>query len=324
MKHKASRKQTNTKDFVKKSRRVGTRKFQRNETSASGLRLKRVVMPNQQLVAGDDQVSELLVGLRHYNEKKRLDAVHGLLRIGSSSVPESRLSEVLNSLGYCLSDEDDVVRCKCGNFLFSVLCNTSSAILAPFLANVCIQLRAGLSSVNPAIRLDSVVLVKRIIPLKVFTPIEIHEILRSLIEIHSTILSTAQSKAQKNQEEARMLVLSAIESLLQLQLLKGKELEDGLIDPNQWTITSVLGRVFSPTLEASIEVKRLLHLLDRQGDDILKQRFEGLAIQCGLVDVSSAKKSDSGSTLSTKKKLDKKPIGSVFSKLSLLTRDDSD
>jgi hypothetical protein len=167
-------------------------------------------------------------------------------------------------------------------------------------------------------------LVKRIIPLKVFTPIEIHEILRSLIEIHSTILSTAQSKAKKNQEEARMLVLSAIESLLQLQLLKGKELEDGLIDPNQWTITSVLGRVFSPTLEASTEVKRLLHLLDRQGDDILKQRFEALAIQCGLVDVSSAKKSDSGSTLPTNKKLGKKPIGSVFSKLSLLTRDDSD
>ena len=324
MKHKAPKKPSKPKDFTKQSRKVGTRKVQNNETRATGLGSKRVVMPTQQLTAENDQVSEYLVGLRHYNEKKRLDAAHGLIRIGSDSIPESRLSEVLNSLGYCLCDEDDGVRSKCSNFLFTVLCNTDSSIIAPFIANVCIQIRAGLSSVNAAIRLDSVMLVKRLLPLKIFTPTEIQELLRSLIEIHSTILSMAQSKSKKNQEEARMLVLSAIESLLQLLHWKEKEIEDGLIDPNQWTIASVLVRVFSPSSQASTEVKRLIHLLDRQGDDVYKQRIETLAVQCGLTCISGAKRSDVGSSLVIHKKLGKKPVGSVFSKFSLLTRDDSD
>ena len=313
------------KDFKKRTNKVGSRKIASNETSSSSVRSKRVVMPKQQLEGGDDQISELLIGLRHYNEKKRLDAANGLVRIGASSLPENRFADVLTGLGYCLSDGDDLVRTKASSFLFGLLSCSDGQLLKPFLASICVQIRAALAHVKAPIRLDAVGFLKKSCSLNLFTVTEIQELLRSLIEVTSTLTVTQSHKSRKGSDDAKHIVLSTIEALLNLVVNKKQETEAGYVDSNEWTLSAILTRSFTPTFSIANDIRKLLNYLLRQGEDVARERIEGLAIESGIIEPVLRKPEPVDSRTNSTSKPKRKPAGSVFSKLSALMRDsDSD
>ena len=326
-KAKAKPKQRAKKEFVKQTRKVGARKFASNETHANSVQSKRVIMPVQRL-GSDDVIVESLTGLRHYNEKKRLDAINTFIRGGFSGIPEDRLGEVLAALGYCLSDDDEVVRGKCSSFLFSLLNEVDETIMDPFYPKLCIHVRAGLANVNPSVRFDSIQFLHRIVNFPIFDGANVHELIKSLVELNSTLVTNQvlKSSGKKGvQIEVRTTLWQCVESLLEQLLEKKNEVEAGYINPSQWTVTAVLNRAFAPPSGVGFDIKKLLVSLDRQGEDAVKDRIEELATSCELI---ARKQPVAFIPLSESKQAKQKKRlnsgSSAFSKLSMLTRGDSD
>jgi hypothetical protein len=325
MRCKPKPKQQVKKDFEKLTRKVGQRKVSRNHTAENSLRSRRVVMPTQKIET-NHQLAEYLVGLRHYNEKKRLDAVNGMIRLGPDCVSEEKLGEVIISLGYCLCDIDTAVRNKCSNYLFDILSGLDDSILRPFYPKVFIQLQAALSNVRTEVRSDAVSFLHRIESFPVFDSIEILQLIKSLIEVNSALLSnqTYRVKAGKNGQSSdiRTTVFSCIVGLLESLLEKQKEVDDGYINPSDWTISHLLERAFNSSISIGQDMKKLLVSLEKQGEEVFHAKIEGLANDTGLLIRNLPEAFQPVSKHPPKKK--PSSSSSAFSKLSQLLRDDSD
>ena len=315
-------KQSGKKDFVKQSRRVGVRKTQSNETKASGVRSRRVVMPVQQLTANNDTITDCLIGLRHYNDKKRLDAVNALLRVGHANIPEERVGEIVTSLGFGISDEDESVRSKCCALLYTLLSEFDESVLEPFYSRICIHIRAALANVKPGIRFDGVQFLHRVVPFGIFSTGEVVELVKSLVELNSAILpsQSARGSSKGPTQDVRKLIWKSVEGLLEHVVSGREEVEQGYMNPNEWTIGAIVSRTFAQNVSISGDIRKLLTSLTRQGEDATRERIEELALSCEFLD--RPKISEHQEEQARRKK--KASSGSVFSKLSMLTRDDSD
>lgn len=323
MKVKARPKQKSKKDFEKLTRKVGARKSSRNETHVNGVSSKRVVMPVQQLESSDS-VAEYLTGLRHYNEKKRLDAINALIRTGAGRIQHDRLGEVIVSLGFGLSDEDEAVRKKCGSFLCVILKDLDGTLLGPFYPKICIQIRAALADVSAPIRLDTIEFLKTVVDLAIFDSSEVTALIKSLVEVNSTLLITQTMRASKKGQplDIRYAVYECSEALLGQIALRRQKIEEGFIDPSQWTISALLQRTFSPPSTLDQDVRKLIQSLELQGEDVAKKRIEKMSIDAGIFEKPSVVQAAAAADTKPAKK--EYSSGSAFSKLSLLMRDNSD
>jgi hypothetical protein len=312
------------KDFKKKKHAVGALKLQSNETQKGSLRSKRVKMPTQRLSTNSDQLSEILTGLRHYNEKKRLDAMNSLIRSGHESIADESMGDVVTSMGILLVDIDDLVRSKAANFLFALISNRDRLTVSPFVQGLGSLARAALANVAPNIRNDAVAFIKRCAPLGLFTSSDTQAYLKSLFEI-STTLQSFNSRTSRNTDDQRQLVFSTVEIVLQSLADQKEEIGQGSIDPSHWTMSSIFQSVLWPPAGMSMELNRFMSFLHRQGESATRDRVETLAEKAGLlVKADPIATPANGKQSAPKRKPSGRGSGTVFSKLSLLTRDDSD
>ena len=280
-------------------------------------------MPSQKLEVNKEAITESLVGLKHYNEKKRLDAMHTLIRNGQDAIDESLLSEVFASVGNCLCDEDAIVRTKASTFLFSLLSNRDPNTIRPFMLRLSCQMLAAMGNVKHHIRSDAVAFLRRCLPLRLFTSIEVRNMLRSLFEISGSMQSINTSKSVKNVEEQRLAVFSAVEDLLETLAEQRQSVEEGLIESTEWTLSAIFARVLWPPRDIDVELRRFLGALARQGDTETKDRMEKLALESGIIcrnKIDTRIQPDE-----RRKKATGRTSGTAFSRLSQLMKgDDSD
>jgi hypothetical protein len=282
-------------------------------------------MPSQKIESSRAAISDNLVGLKHYNDKKRLDAINWLLRTGQDSIGESMLSEVFTSLGTCISDEDALVRSKASSFLFSLLSNRERNVVCPFVSRLSLQIIAALANVKQPIRHDAVVLLRRFVPFGLLSASEIRSTLRSLFEVSGSLQSVNTSRTVKNVDEQRQSVYAAVEELLESLCKQRESIEAGSIESNEWNITSIISKVLWPVRDIDLELRRFLNLLSRQGENILREKIEALAFEAGLLTREPAANAKPQNESDRKSRAHSKSSGTVFSKLSLLMRDeDSD
>jgi hypothetical protein len=196
--------------------------------------------------------------------------------------------------------------------------------LKPFYPNVCIQIRAALADVRPEIRYDGVEFLRRLVDFPIFETQEVYELMRSLMEINSSLIGNQSNRSKKgNAVDIRSALYECIEHLLESLCNRKKDVEEGYIDPSQWTLSSLLSRNFT-TVSSTIseDLRKFITVLYRQGEDVVGERVEKMATECEILGRRVVVESAVDSKLTSKKKSG--PPSSAFSKLSLLMRDDSD
>lgn len=112
------------------------------------------------------------------------------------------------------------------------------------------------------------------------------------------------------------------EALLGQIALRRQKIEEGFIDPSQWTISALLQRTFSPPSTLDQDVRKLIQSLELQGEDVAKKRIEKMSIDAGIFEKPSVVQAAAAADTKPAKK--KYSSGSAFSKLSLLMRDNND
>jgi hypothetical protein len=314
------------KDFKKIKRSVGGRKFVRNETLASSVRSKRVSVPTQRIEGASDLVCESLVSLRHYNEKKRLDAINSLIRAGHEAVLDSLLGDVITSLGVLLSDMDGLVRGKGAEHLFRILNNRDIDSVSPFKERIGSLVRAALASVDPGVRNDAILFVKRCIPLGIYTSTDINGHLRALFDMACDAQLFNSTKATKISEEFRTTLNATIEALLNALIRSRHEIESGAIDAGEWTLSAIFSRTLWPSVGCGPSLARFLSLVHRQGETNLHSHIERLAVQAGILKPVAKRSVKSVNETQPKRTTGRSSAkGGVFSRLLQLERDnDSD
>jgi len=317
-------KRTTKKDFDKKTHKVGQKKFRSNETKANSVSSRRVVMPTQNIEGSSDVVSEALIGLRHYNEKKRLDAINSLFRFGHQNITDDYLGEVLVSTGYCLCDDDELVRGKCASYLYQMLDELDPVSLQPFYHRACVQIRAGLGHVKAPIRSDTIRFLNRIIHLNIFEEDEINQFIQTLIELDSTFITATQSSNRRNStggisSDIRHTLWDCIEALLSLLIEKKRMMEEGKFESSNWSITNIVNRVFRPAPSIASDVCRFITSLARNGHDDVKERIETVASELGfMMTRTGLDEQESPQPKRVIPSAQKRGGRSVFSKLSIL------
>jgi hypothetical protein len=311
--------QNQKKDFVKTTHKVGKSKTKLNETKADSVSSKRVVMPSQNLESTGDVIGEALVGLRHYNEKKRLDAMFSLIRAGHREIPISYIGDVLLGVGFCLCDEDAMVRSKCASYLVQVLNVTNKTFVDPFLPKIAILVRAGLGNVSASIRGDSISFLHRLIvsnPL--FTADDTKEFIVTLIQIDATFIT----EGKKSSFGSRTSLWDSIELLLGHLCQLQEAVRIGVTFDSEWTVLNILSRVFSPQDKVGPSLRKLFTTLTRLGEDDRAARLSDLAQNIGF---SVNEITDRPINVTKKKQNSSSGKNSVFSRYSaLMVNDDSD
>ena len=317
------------KDFEKIKHKVGKRKQARNDTeTTNGVTTRRVVVPIQNLEYGN-VITEALTGLRHYNDKKRLDAVNSLARLGWNSIPEECLGDIIGSLGYCLSDDEAPVRKKCGSLLVVILTETNSATIKPFFSKVWLHVRSALANVKASIRVDGILFLKELLRIvRICDETEIIELLKALIELNSIILTnelvkrSGDANGKAGFSDFRFALWECIEKLVFALINNREEVNQGIIDAASWTVSAIVSREFSPKrLGISVPLQNFLVSLERNGEDVLLARLHAAAVSAGLLESAMPARS-----------VDDKPgfkkaaksRSSAFSELSRLMNSDSD
>jgi hypothetical protein len=303
------------KDFVKTTHKVGKSKTKLNETRADSVSSKRVVMPSQNLESSGDVIGEALMGLRHYNEKKRLDAMYSLIRTGHREIPISYLGDVLLGVGYCLCDEDAMVRNKCASYLVQVLNVTNKSLVDPFLPKIAILIRAGLGNVSASIRGDTISFLHRLIlSTPLFTADDTKELIVTLIQLDATFITDSK----KSTFCSRTTLWDSIELLLDHLRQLQEAVRSGVTFESEWTILNILSRVFSPQDKVEPSLQKFFTTLNRLGEDERAARLSVTAQGIGYcVNITTEKEMHV-----TKKKQKSSGNNSVFSRYSALMADD--
>ena len=271
-------------------------------------------MPKQRIGGGDGDVTEYLIGLKHYNDKKRLDAINSLLRNGLKSIPANQVGELITGLGYGLSDEDEQVRVKCATFLLVLLNEFDQVVLQPFSQRLFIHIQAGISNVNADIRSSSVQFLGKMSCGEQFNEAEIEGLIKGLVELNNTVIPRARSKG--NGSDLRQGLCKCMENLIESLQEKREDTERGVIDPSQWTISAIASRARSASSSTGSEIKKFLNSLERQGEDVMVERIKRVAVAAKLI-------SEERQIESRERSTKPKKIG-IFSRMSLLLNDDSD
>ena len=311
-------KKVQKKDFVKTTHRVGKSKTKLNETKADSVSSRRVVMPTQNIESTGDAVGEALIGLRHYNEKKRLDAIYALIRFGHRNIPNSYFGDVVIGVGFCLCDEDALVRSKCSAFLLQVLTSSDRALLNPFVPKIAIQIRAGLGNVSASIRSDSIAFLHRLIKTDpIFSEDDSKELIVTLVGLDGTFITVSDGKKSSSRE----LLWDCIESLLTHLVELQAAVRSGTIFSADWTISTIFSRVFTPQDKVGPSLRKLLTTFSRLGEEDRAARIRSLAEVAGIpLNQVDSVVTEKPTNLPKKKT----SSSSVFSRYSAFMADDSD
>ena len=310
------------KDFERTTHRVGKAKTKRNETKVDSVSSRKVVMPNQNIECSGDTVGDALIGLRHYNEKKRLDAIHSLTRNGFRNIQISYLGDIILGVGFCLCDDDALVRSKCASFLLQVISATDKASLAPFIPKITIQIRAGLGHVNASVRLDAINFLHRLVVADALFPEEeAKALIITLNELDGTFITVSDPKTSSM--GSRILLWDCIELLLFHLVTLQDSIRGGETFSSEWTVPNILSRVFSPHDKLGPSLAKLVSTLCRMGEDDRVDRLKSLCLHL-VISLPNMRNSDNLHELAMAKKPVKSKNRSVFSRLSALMSDQDD
>lgn len=308
------------KDHKKIKHKVGVRKVARNETNAQSVSSKRIVIPVQTFGPSSDVISDSLIGLRHFNNKKRIDAINALNRMSPSDFGRDKLVSVLVCASYALSDDDPNVRQKCTQLIVRLLSEPDISSIGSISAGVGIHIRSSLSSVNAAVRRDTMLLLEKLLNVAedIFDEPQLNDLLSTLLQLGTTIVLNQQYTS----EEDRSVVKRVLQGLFERLHAIRKSLQLGQVRSSQWCVSAILS-VGSNSSTLSVDVSRYLTGLKLSGDLVEFESLLSLTRQLGisLVDsvmhaplrgaVKRAKSSSSG--------------GGVFSKMArMMHQEDSD
>ena len=153
------------KDFEKPKYKVG-KKVEKPNESKLNFKAKRVNLAPQSILIAEPStpdaiVTECLTRCRHYSARKRLDAFHDLRKM--PTWPSSLLFSIISTSFGALTDDDADVRKISRLFILQLLSKTEPTLISPFSDVITLNLRSGLSHVDPPVRKDAVDLLRSII-----------------------------------------------------------------------------------------------------------------------------------------------------------------
>jgi hypothetical protein len=314
-KHPSKPNPNKTKEFDRIKKKVGRKQVARNETSAGSVSTKRVTVPVQSIGVARDILTEALVGLRHFNDRKRIDSIYAISRLDVGEIGQDKLSSLVLSVGYCLSDTDSLVRQKCGNFLVRFCDDTDSNLIRTLSSSLCIQIRAAVSSVNPEVRNDALVLLERLLDLgEFFDEQSIMSLLKTVIDLGTAVDSHHRSNGDTSGNVIMRNVINLLQHLVEFSAAK----EEGIVDSSEWSLASVINRITADEVSIGKDIGRLLNRLIRSGES---ETYDEVVRLCGRleipVNVSSAVEVKQDNPRKSKSS------GGVFSKLAKFLDNDS-
>lgn len=303
------------KDHRKIKNKVGVRTAARNETSAQSVSSKRIVLPVQSLGPSSDVISDSLIGLRHFNNRKRIDAINALNRLAPIDFGRDKLVSVLVCASYAMSDDDALVRLKCGQLIQRLLGDAAINCIGSIAHGVGLHIRSSLSNVNAAVRRDSMLLLEKLLNLpEVFDEGELNDLLVTLLQLGTTIVSNQQFTSEEDRSMVKRVLMSILEKLLAIRM----RLEQGSVRSSQWCISSLLA--VNPSCSSlSVDMSRYLAGLKHSGDNAELETILLLARRLEIP-VNLALLVDPVKTVAKKPK----STGGVFSKMARLLRGNSD
>ncbi|EJT99870.1 hypothetical protein DACRYDRAFT_23434 [Dacryopinax primogenitus] len=154
-------------EFSKAKLKLGRAKKSAPNATDTSFNVKSINVPAQNVDtyrAGDVvtrknlSFSQLISRLRHYNGAVRKDSVHGLKEIfqQTSIENEDMMSQVLETSGHLIGDEDTAVRRACLDTMKSIISSTSTDKLEPHVPLLLLHVLSNTTHIFPDIRIDSI------------------------------------------------------------------------------------------------------------------------------------------------------------------------
>ena len=242
-------------DFKDPKYKVGKKQKAANETNTA-FRAKRVTLAAQSILSTapstpESVVIECLTRCRHYSAKKRVEAFQDLKRM--DSVPVSLTYSFLSTCFSALIDEDAEVRKTLRPLLLGWMSKLPVESLSPFSEMIALQLRSGLSHVNPEVRKDLI------------------EILRALLSVVVPVNGLIRRDAGLE------LLRSFCEQRLRLDLLDiVSKILSGVVmardtHPSQWRLSQLNKKSIENEEVYKVLEKELKRLISAYGKDNRKR-----------------------------------------------------
>ena len=162
-------------DFKKVKQKVGQKKVNPRETNVN-IRTKRIKIQEQSIMREEEDMvnyrnkslTDLVSQFTHYNAGVRKEAVLGLRDLFAQNeiLYSTSLSVLITKTIPLLLDTDVGVRQALVNIYGSMLVNVDGSQLLPFSSLICVFVNNGLTSINPAIRRSSLLMVQTLLKIE--------------------------------------------------------------------------------------------------------------------------------------------------------------
>ena len=228
-------KKNNEPDFKKVKQKVGTKKVNPRETNVN-IRTKRIRIQEQSIMREDEDMvnyrnkslNDLVSQFTHYNAGVRKEAVLGLRDLFTQNeiLYTTSLSVLVTKTIPLLLDVDVGVRQALVTVYSSMLVNVSQGQLLPFSGLICVFVNNGLTSINPAIRRSSLLMVQTLLKVdpSVFRDSTV-KLLSSMVKLtvdvkastvsNRGVLSSSRTQMKANINEQRPVNELALETIHQ-------------------------------------------------------------------------------------------------------------
>ena len=228
-------KRNNEPDFKKVRQKVGTKKVNPRETNVN-IRTKRIRIQEQSIMREEEDMvnyrnkslNDLVSQFTHYNAGVRKEAVLGLRDLFAQNeiLYTTSLSVLVTKTIPLLLDTDVGVRQALVTVYGSLLVNVNQGQLLPFSGLICVFVNNGLTSINPAIRRSSLLMVQTLLKIdpSVFRDSTV-KLLSSIVKLtvdakastvsNRGVLSSNRTQMKANSNEQRPVSELALETLHQ-------------------------------------------------------------------------------------------------------------
>lgn len=220
-------------DFKKVKQKVGQKKIDPKATNVN-VRMKRIRVQEQSIMRDDQEMvnyrnkslADLVGQFTHYNAGVRREAILGLRDLFSQNeiLYSTSLNVLITKTIPLILDSDVSVRQAVVNIYGSMLENVPRNALLPFSSVISLFINNGLTSINPAIRRSSLLMVQTILEIEpeLFSDSAI-KILSSMIKLTTEVkassvpthgvLSATRTQIKSNSKEQRPITELALETI---------------------------------------------------------------------------------------------------------------
>jgi hypothetical protein len=195
-----------------KKSKLGKPKAKNPSETQTKVTVKRISMPKQSILVSTDELQDIFNRCRHFNAKKRIEAMADL-RKSIESLSNSSMHEFVSILCVCICDDETGVR----KAVKEIVLNNPTLNWSPYKTMITVSFRAGLSHVETAIRTDTATLLSSV---------------PSIGDILDRENSIEIVKILAERKSLDLLSMQIIFKILELCTIRNS-------DPKQWTIKSI-------------------------------------------------------------------------------------